>query len=264
MTALLGELDRLRYAVAALFPPGAASGDALRLVARLVPGLNNEQCERLLDATFGQGWFALSLAPADYPNLHALRDILDNPDDTCLPVQAMRPRSFIRKLREEAERAGRHHADLALIILSGAGPLDEQSLLVLAEAAQLQMGGGDTLIRLDADHLAVIVPSARQLKARALAERILDHFAAALPLSSALPPCPAARAGIACFSPDANLTDAAAIAAALHEQALAALETAPANQARVHQRDTRPMSERSVLVQAGEKQFLFFGSMEQS
>lgn len=189
---------------------------------------------------------------------------MDGLSSDCPLTQAMRPRAFARKLREEAERASRHNADLALVMLAGAGSMDEESLIVLAQAAQLEMGGGETLARLDADRLAVIVPGARQLKARALAERILDHFAAALPLSPTPPSCPAARAGIACFSPDGTLTEATKIADMLREQALAALETAPANQARVHQRDTRPMAERSVLVQAGEKQFLFFGSMEQS
>ncbi len=162
-------------------------------------------------------------------------------------------------------RAARHNGDLALIILTGAGQLDEQGLLVLAESARMEMSGGETLARLDEEHLAIIAPGARQLKARALAERILDHFAATLPLSPATPPpASVARAGIACYSPDGAYADPVKIADKLREQALSALEQAPPNQARLFQHDTRPMSEKSVLVQAGEKQFLFFGSMEQS
>jgi hypothetical protein len=238
----------------------------MRLISRLVPRLNSEQYERLLDAVRDQGWFFLSLPPDGYPNLHALLQLVDSlPDDSSWPLTpALPPRSFARKLREEAERACRHNTELALIVLSGAGAMDGQSLLMLAEAAQLEMVGGETLARLDPTRLAVIAPGTRQLKARALAERILDRFAASPSAGPEPLSCQAARAGIACFSPDETQTDAAKVADDLREHSLAALETAPANQARLHQRDTRPLSERSVLVQAGEKQFLFFGSMEQS
>ncbi|MDR2727073.1 MAG: GGDEF domain-containing protein [Deltaproteobacteria bacterium] len=265
LATLLAELDRLRHTIATALPSSPSPGEDLRLIARLTPGLDSEQYERLLAAVRDQGWFFLSLPPSGYPNLHALLQFVDSlPDDSCPLTQALSPRSFARKLHEEAERAHRHNADLALIVLSGAGPMDGQSLLVLAEAARLEMGGGDALALLDQDHLAIIAPTARQLKARALAERILDRFTASVPLSPEPSSCQAARAGIACFSPDEAPTDATQIAETLREHSLAALETAPANQARIHQRDTRPMSERSVLVQAGEKQFLFFGNMEHS
>jgi len=265
LAALLAEMDSLRHAVTAALPSSPPADESLRLIARLAPGLSSEQYDRLLGAVRDQGWFFLSLPSAGYPSLHALLQLVDSlPDDSCPLTQALTPRSFARKLREEAERAVRHNADLALIVLAGAGPMDARSLLALAEAAQLEMSGGDTLARIEQDRLAVIAPNARQLKVRALAERILDRFAASLPPGPGPLSCQAARAGIACFSPDENLTDTAKIADALRENSLAALETAPANQARVHQRDTRPMAERSVLVQAGEKQFLFFGNTEQS
>ena len=263
LTALLAELDRLRREITAILPSSPVFGEDLRLIARLTPGLGSEQYELLKDAIRDQGWFFLSLPAAGYPNLHTLMQFVDSlPDDSSL-TPVLTPRSFTRKLCEEAERAHRHKADLALVVLSGIGPMDGQSLLVLAEAARLEIGGGDTLARLNQDHLAIIAPNARQLKARALAERILDRFAASLLPGAESLSCQAARAGIACFSPDETLTDAAQIAETLREHALAALETAPANQARIRQRDTRPMSERTVLVQAGEKQFLFFGNMEQ-
>ena len=269
LATLLAELDLLRSAITTAVQssnvPGPVPGEDLRLIARLAPGMSDEQYEHLLDAVRDQGWFFLSLPAAGYPNLHAMLQLVDSrPDDSCQLTQALTPHFFVRKLREEAERAIRHNAELALIMLAGIGPMDEQSLVVLAEAARLEMGGGETLAKLDQNHLAVIVPNGRQLKARSLAERILDRFSASLPLGIKPPSCQAARAGIACFSPDETLTDAVQIADTLREHSLAALETAPANQARVHQRDTRPMSERSVLVQAGEKQFLFFGNMEQT
>lgn len=267
IAALLAELDRLRHDVTAVVSPdNGGCGEEMRLVARVVSGLDEAQYARLLDATRESGWFALPLASHEYPTLHGLWRLMDAlPGDVCQLTHALRPHAFMHRLCDEANRAVRHRAELALVLLASAGQTDDQTLLALSEAARLEMGGGETLARIDAEHLAVIVPSGRQLKVRSLAERILDHFAAALPLGPASPPvCPAARAGIACFSPDDHMTDALKIADMLHEQALAALKTAPPNQARMHQRDTRPMAERSVLVQAGEKQFLFFGSMEQS
>ena len=267
VSALLAELERLRKEVLASDDNSERlPGEDMRLLARMVSGLDEERCERLLGAARERGWFALPLSAEEYPSLYSLCSLADSlPGDTCRLTHAMRPGPFTRQLHEEAMRAARHGGDLALIILAGAGQLDKQGMLVLAEAARLELGGGETLAALDDDHFAVIAPGARQLKARALAERILDHFAATLPLSPLTPPPVAvARAGIACFSPDGAYAEPAKIAEKLREQALSALAEAPPNQARLFQRDTRPMSEKSVLVQAGEKQFLFFGSMEQS
>ena len=265
VAALLAELDQLRRELANTGDMARAPGDSVRLVARLIPSLNGTEGQHLLETLREQGWFTLELGP-EYTALQTLCSLADSlPGETCYLTRAFRPDLFALQMREEMSRALRHNADLALIVFAGATPLDEHGLVTLAEAARHEMGGGETLARLDAEHLAIIAPGARQLKARALAERILDHFAASLQLATAGPPaCTAARAGIACFSPDGTVADPVKMTEKLREQAFSALESAPPNQARLFQRDTRPMSEKSVLVQAGEKQFLFFGSMEQS
>jgi GGDEF domain-containing protein len=279
-------MDRLRRELAGrvLTAPGLApaSGaspeEELRLVARLVSGLTRTQYEQVLDSTRDRGWFSLLLRLDEYPGLNGLFQLAASLTvDVCPLTGALDSAAFARHLREELERAVRHHEDLAVIALAialapsgrqdGDAPpqaADDDAMLTLARAAGLEMGGGETLGHLDKDHLAIIAPGARQLKVRSLAERILDQFAAALPFHSPDSPARAARAGIACFNPDDPQTDPAKIADALRTQAIAALNTAPANQARMFQRDTRSMAERTVLVQTGEKHFLFFGDMEQS
>jgi GGDEF domain-containing protein len=286
VTVLLAEMDRLRRDLAGRgpvprgIPPasGASPEEELRLVARFVSGLTLAQYEQVLDATRDRGWFSLLLRLDEYPGLNGLFQLAASLTvDVCPLTGALGSAAFARHLREELERAVRHHEDMAVIALDialapsapqneGAPPeaADAAAMLALARAAGLEMGGGETLGHLDKDHMAIIAPGARQLKVRSLAERILDQFAAALPFNSPDFPARAARAGIACFNPGDPQTDPAKLADALRTQAIAALKTAPANQARMFQRDTRSMAERTVLVQTGEKHFLFFGDMEQS
>ncbi len=98
ISALLAELDRLRQEVLAAggvaddFPAGD-----MRLLARLVPGLDAARCERLLGAARERGWFALPLSPDDFPNLYALCSLADSlPGDTCFLTHALRPGPFAR------------------------------------------------------------------------------------------------------------------------------------------------------------------------
>jgi GGDEF domain-containing protein len=283
IAALLTEMDRLRRSLAGResFGPVAHAAlpeEELRLVARFVSGLTRGQYEQMIDATRDRGWFSIPLRPDEYPGMNSLFQLANSLNgDICPITGALSSAAFGRHLREKLRRAVRHHEDLAMIALdialapsgqSGRTPgpetADDVAMLALAQAAGLEMGGGETLGHLDRDHLAIMAPGARQLKVRSLAERVLDQFAAAQPFTAPESSIRAARAGIACFNPDDPQTDPAKIADSLRTQAIAALETAPPNQARVFQRDTRSMAERTVLVQTGEKHFLFFGDMEQS
>ncbi len=223
----------------------AACPECSGIIVNIVPRLAMHDWDKLSDALNKLGWtsFAMDFACALELNnfLHSVSPL------------------FLHKLSEEGERARRHGSDLALIIIGGVEPLTDDMFEMLQSAARLELAGGDAMAKFGENKIIIVSPTAKQMRARSLSERILDRYNAAVAVQIGEPML--CKAGISNFSANPAQTTTKALNIAL-EQVVQVFEEAQMNQAKVYQTDKRPVSERSVLVETNEKSFLFFGSTE--
>lgn len=134
---------------------------------------------------------------------------------------------------------------------------DQKKLLLLAQTLRAHARGCDVPARMDSV-LALLMPGAGALRARAFAERLILAFDEALRrVSGGQPVRLALRAGIAGCEIDDIPDDATLIT-----RAKEALGLAQPGGTRTYRKNDMGASERKTQVQACEKQFLFFGAAE--
>lgn len=134
---------------------------------------------------------------------------------------------------------------------------DQKKLLLLSQTLRAHARGCDVPARME-QSLALLMPGAGVLRARAFAERLVLAFDEALRrVSGGQPVRLALRAGIAGCEID-DMPDGATLLSRAKES----LALAQPGGTRTYRKNDMGASERRTQVQACEKQFLFFGATE--
>lgn len=268
---LLAELETLRALLDGNGCPGEQGADMLG-VLRLCPGLSMERWPELAASHGLRDWLAVPLAGAEFTFLARLQQVLtelafQTEHDTLTGLYNRR--AFDALLAREAERARRSGAPLSLALFdldnfkavndTHGHPCGDAVLATLGRVLLGSTRSYDVVARLGGEEFALVMPETGLVKARAIAERILD----------ALRATPMACAGVAPF----RVTCSVGLACAKgHDDApapdLYALADKALYQAKAQGKDrvvAAPLADirtprRESLVVSSEKKFLFTGS----
>ncbi len=243
--------------------------NALVSITRFFPGLTLEEWGPLAGAYGLQDWLALALDAPSYRNVWHLQqalELLAHQTEHDPLTGLVNRRGFQRKLDIELERVERSKGVVSIVSIdlddfkrvndTYGHPCGDTVLCGLAETLMKTKRTYDVAARIGGEEFCLLLPGASPLKAKAMAERVLDSFSAhAFCCGQHSPFWCTFSAGVAGmqgkhpFSPDQLM--------ALADQALYEAKTHGKNCVHIARQQAEKKYDRSTMVHSSEKQFLF-------